>query len=518
MLIYQAGSSIESNKSSISAKNVTVVPEFIYKIKSATTKITTPIEATEDVEDLASSINVKEGADIIIDLKGHTLKSTTSVLNLAKGATVKIQNTLDPTKNEVEGTNGIIESTSTTEAAIDIKDGSQVEVLAGTIKNESGTAVAVDGANSKFTLNGGIITSVSGKDAVNATETANVQLTSGTISAGNVTLNGATSTEANNIKISLPGALTAKAGAKVVVEGEDVVLKASVISNASDVTINVKALTSLNIGGANSQLTLNGGEASGRVILAGTGSRFTMTDGSFKFNTANYSTITAGAGTTVDIQGGKVAATGAKSALSLTSATATISGAAQITASGAEAIVDAEGTAKSTLTINGGAIETTKASAAAIKIANGTDVIITDGSITGTESAVDITSGTLKVNGSGEPTLKGNTYVINAVPTENATVKVYLDNAKAYYTGSKDKYSIYNHNDTSSAVAAIESISGGHFIGDIISDNSKHFVSGGYFQSCSTLESTIDYFVTTKKPGKAVDAENYWTVVERTLD
>jgi hypothetical protein len=244
-----------------------------------------------------------------------------------------------------------------------------------------------------------------------------------------------------------------------------------------------------------------------------------MVDGSITYSDNTNAVITATAGTTVDIQGGTVAATGSgNSALSLTNATATISGAAKITASGAEAIVDAEGTDKSALTINGGAIETTKALAAAIKIAYGTDVIITDGSITGTESAIDITSGTLKVKDSGEPKLKGNTYVVKAVPDNGKTVKVYLDNAKAYYTGSKDKYSIYNHNSQSTAVAAIESISGGHFIGDIISDNSKHFVSGGYFQSCTTLESTIDYFVTTKKPGKAVDAENYWTVVERTLD
>jgi hypothetical protein len=508
-LIYQTKNDITNKYTSNDALNV--VPEFVYKILTAEGTVADPIEATESLESLSKAIEVPEGANITIDLKGFNLtSSTTSVLSLAKNATVEIKNTL--AQGQTEATDGVITSSSSSAAAVAIAGGSQLTLTAGTVKNTQGTAVSVTGEGSKFTLNGGTIASASGKDAVKATTNANVQLTKGSITGdGDVTLNGASSTTANNINISLPGALKAQAGANVVVNGTDIELAGDVTSNASTVAITAKSLKNLVIEGASSELTLNSGAATGKVTVDGEGSKFKLVGGSI--TEASDVAIAAGAGTEVEITGGTVEAT-TSNAIKLTDATATISGAdTKISAAGAEAIVDAEGTAKSALTINGGTIETTKASTAAIKIAYGTDVVIKDGSITGTANAINITSGTLTVNGTGTPTLEGAT-TISAVPASGKTVTVKLDAAGATYKGSKDEYTVFNHvNSTNDAAPAIESITGGKFTSDIISDYSKHFIMGNAtFTNCTNLEKNADdYFATFYTLGE-LDTEHYWHV------
>jgi hypothetical protein len=487
-LIYQAPQVKSDLTGKVASGNegITVVPEFVYTIQTATGKIEEPIKVTESLEDLKKAITVKEGADITIDLQGYTLKSEASVLSLAKNATVKVQN------NPVDANNdkGVIESTSTSVAAIDVQDGSELTVVSGIVKNAAnGPAVTVGSATSsvdtdeeattpataKFILNGGTITGTAEKDGILASADANVQLLAGTITAGDVTFDGE-KVEAK-ITVSLPERLYAKNGAKVTVlnkdeQGDDLTVELAGYVYAQDnstVAISATSLKGLLAVQTGSELTLNEGELAGRVGVSGTGSKFTMKGGSVTYSNAKLTTITATAGTDVSIEAGEI----------------------------------------------------TNKAGTAISFA-GSNLTITDGTIKGGVSAVNITAGTLTVNDDKEPKLYGDNYVISAVPASSkTTVKVYLDAAGAYYYGNKDKgnYSVYNHNESSDAAAAIESISGGHFIGDIISDNSRHFISGGFFQSCTNLESTegLEYFITTKKPGSDKDVEGYWTVVAREL-
>jgi hypothetical protein len=519
LLIYETGGtqtkSDVTGKVNSSATGISVVPEFVYDIEHAVGTVS--VDVTEAIEDLTTSITVPENANVTLDLKGKTLKSSTSVLSLAKNATLTIQNTV----GEDETDNGIIESTSTSAAAITIEGGSKVNLTAGTVKNvtnDGGQVVSATGEGSKFTLSGGSIVGLSNKNALYIADGATTELTGGKVDTGIVRLNAAgTST----IGISLPNWLISEASSAKLTVNDETIALGSVRANGSEIELTVKSLKGVEVTKAGSLKLNKGTIANGSVKVDGSNSKFTMVDGSITYSNQSTAVITATAGTIVDIQGGTVAATGTgNSALSLTDATATISGAAtQITASGAEAIVDVAGSDKSTLNINGGAIETKKAATAAIKIANGTEVTITDGTITaattGEANAINITNGKLTVTGDGEPVLTGAT-TISAVPASDATVEVYLDAAGATYNANKDSgyYAVFNHASPTAAGAAIQSISGGHFNGDIISDQSLHFIEGGYFKNCTNLEKNEENYTNTTKKLGTKDSEGYWGIID----
>jgi hypothetical protein len=435
---------------------------------------------------------------------------------------VKIQNTL--TDGQEEGTNGIIQ-TSSTSSAIDVQEGSKVVLAAGTVKStgtEVGSVVRVNGtatAKSTFIMNGGIIEGLSGKNALRANTNADVQLNGGTFKTGSFYLNGANVSA--TVKISVPGSLNANGGANVTVSNKvdnssDVktLTLSTVYSKGSTVTIDATSITKLLAVSGNGILTLNSGDVTGKVTVADEGSKFTLVGGSITCNEASEAAITATAGTTVDIQGGTVAATGSgNSALSLSAATATISGAAtEISAEGADAIVDA-GDAKSTLTINDGSV--TSKTAAALNITKGSDVVVKDGAINGVTNAVNITSGTLNVNGEGDPAFTADDITISAVPADKANVKVYLDAKKATYVSSKDLWTVYNHDNTTDggAAAAIQSIKGGYFTGDIISDNSKYFIEGpAHFKSCNNLKENQNTYFQSQYTLGVVKGDGFYAV------
>jgi hypothetical protein len=510
--------------------DITVVPNYVYDILTATGKKT--IKADTGIENLTKSITVKEGADLTINLNGYTLASTTvPIFDIDQNATVTFVDDQDGTAGEdktgtISTTNNTtlvsFEGALGTTPAIQISNGGKVELQAGLIQNTGGTAVYVNGKNSKFTLTGGKVASNDSKDGILVYNEAAIALNGGEVAGGFVRMSGA---EVSNVAISLPKHLIAINSTKTLTVkksdgGKDITIGNVVRADKAVVEVNANELKGgleVTNGG---QLTLNEGNVTGRVnFKAGTGNTFIMNGGTINNTTDNVAIATI-AGSVVTINGGTITST-KKSAISLTSSTVTIDGAStkiSATADNTDAIVDTEGEG-SKLTIKNGQITSDKGAALVIK--NGTEVTVEDGTIEGATYAVDIQSGKLTVDGDGAPTFTGAT-TISAVPatTDGVTVTIKLDAAGATYNANKDSgyYAVFNHKDDSKAGAAIQSISGGHFNGDIISDQSEYFISGGYFKNCKNLEDTanLKYFVTTKKPGTA-DAEGYWGVVDRTL-
>jgi hypothetical protein len=463
-LIYQTKDDITGKYTS--ANELKVVPEFIHQILTAKTKITEAIVATESIDELGK-LDVQAGAEITIDLNGKSLTGSTSaqgaILNLASGATVTII-------NQSDGTAGTIESKTDDYAAIAVPAGSKATVNNGTIKNAAkGPAVSVGADNAEsagtFILNGGTITGTAAKDGIVAKTYANVQLTSGTISAGDVTLDGKNVTA--TIKVTLPEKLFVKSGANVTVsnkvedaEDTELTLTGNITVNASKLAITATEVKGALVAQAGSEVTLNEGKVSYAVGLTGTNTTFIMNGGEIAYDNADNADITAATGTIVNINGG--------------------------------AIANAKGNA---ISVTGGTLT------------------ITDGTITSeAKNAVNITSGKLTVSGNGTPALKGQN-VISAVPDTDATVEVNLTAAGATYTSAQEGYTVYNHNDNNDAAPAIKSITGGTFTGDIISDGSKYFIKGdAKFKSCATLEKNKDtYFDTFYTLGEQ-DAEHYWHV------
>lgn len=577
-VIYQNKSDVGST----SSNNVNILPEFVYDITSASGNFNKTVDVKDDLtaDELKTAITIKKNVKgLTINLNGKTLTSAGSVLSIPAGAEVTIVNnvlkgdgTVDATSTKV----GSLVSTSKSAAAVVIAKGGELELNGkyATISNANGTAVAADSLGAKFTLTDGTLTVGSGKSAVLLNAQATAELNGGTIFSGRVTLRDRSTA---NIHISVPGLVDLYTNSVATVDVEDGVTTnnislAKVSADNSTANITAKSITnskgSIEISNGGN-VTLNAGNATAGVTLTGAESKFTMKNGTA------VPSIDATAGTVI-IEGGKVTATESTVALKLKDgATATIdteagenkpeitsvSGAAisaagsssvtinngtinstsaaaittdastivindgTVTSEAKEAIVDA-GSSASTITINKGTISTTESSTGtdAIAITKGSKVTVKGGTITGTASAVSLTSGDLEVpTDAAEGTAFNGVKVISAVPADDSNVTVNLLGANATYTSSSvnGEWALYNSTVTaassnSTATAAKLKIKAGKFIGDIISDKGEYFIEGGYFKNCKNLEKETNdhYFATTKTFGSAT-TDGFWQVITK---
>jgi hypothetical protein len=385
-------------------------------------------------------------------------------------------------------------------------------------------------------------------EAADITGTIKINEGSANIVAKN--LKGAiTTTDADvNIKASeITSTLTITKGENSI-QATDIKGKTTVSGGTTEIKATTTADLEVNTEG---ELTLSEGEVKGEVTA--TGGKFIMAEGTKITGTGSNAAIAATASATVEITGATIVPTEGQSALTLNASKATISGAtaalsattaAAITAAasstltinngsikttGAEVIttnkstVEVNGgtiyanvgetekdaikdaTEKSTITINGGEIKTDKGNA--LNITQGSDVTVTNGTITGTTSAITLAKGTLSVPATATtPKFYGDSTILTTA-ADNA-VEINLNGANAYYESTL-KYTIEDKNTTKKG--AIKSISGGKFLGDIISDKSENFITGGYFKRCQNLQNSTKYFDTFYAL-EEVASDDYWHV------
>jgi hypothetical protein len=287
-------------------------------------------------------------------------------------------------------------------------------------------------------------------------------------------------------------------------------------------------------------LTLKDGAATAGVTVTGTTGKqatFKVEKGTIASGTDATAAIVASTDAKVVISGGTITGRTSGAALQLTGKSeATISGSAELV-SGTGNVVDIKSAnadaGKATLNIEGSpvlraaatgsvkgiAVDATTSTAVEINVKGGTIgkyTTTTEGKETSTElaTAVDLKAGTLNISGgtfegatsaievtngklnvTGAASFKG-ANVISAT-TKDSTPTINLTGAATYTaTGKVDLdtptsgFAIYNHDKTASQVAGITSlnIEAGTFVGDVISDQATHFISGGTFQNCDYLK------------------------------
>jgi hypothetical protein len=544
-LYYEDSSNIPSNDGT----NIVSAPKYIYDIK---TQGTGTVNVTEDFTKLQKAITVEGASDLIINLQGHTLSSTAGVLDLTNSKVTIIDQ--DASGKSTEKGQLISTSSTATEYAITLT-GSTLKLTDGTITS-SQNGVKATGSTSKFEMTGGAIVSGNSKDAVSIYDEATTALTGGELKTGNVRVSAA---GASTIGISVNNWIWAQNGSKkltikknaesdkditlttVITDGSEVEINAETISGALEVKNSGKV--TLNEGTVTGKVTLNNGTliaaagtkisgvadnaaiaATAKSTVSITGATIAPVDGQSALTlddseatiageanlSSTVATITAANGSTLKVNGGKVASTSAKVPTISTDGSSVAIAGGEISSTAVSTIKDAGDTA-STIEISGGKVVSEEKTP--LYITKGSSVTVTDGNIDGLTYAVYLTNGTLTVSGEGAPSFSGN-KTIYAV----GTVEVSLDAKGATYVSNNNTYTVYNTNDKGTAASAIKSISGGHFTGDIISDNSAYFITGGYFRRCANLEEKQSLYLDTFYKLGEKDTDDFWNVLKHNKD
>jgi hypothetical protein len=522
---------------------------------------------------LKQTITIGKDKNVTLNLSAalYASAATTNAIKVENGGNLIITGTAEGSLNS-DKTAG-----SATKATILVEEGGQVSLANATIANAGGVAVELTGANAKFELKSGAVSSSkestpvaivaeSGSSVIinNAasTITGGVSITASTASItakeiGALTVAGTGTGEVNVKATTVAGATVTDGTVKIAATtlGETVNVKGGDVEITADAT--TASETSLKVEGG--KLTLKGGKISGKAEVAGTDATnvgtFVVEDGTISYGTTAAATITGTDHSVIEIKGGTIenttgtADTDVALALKSTSgiAKATISGESTKISSKKGAIVltgasDGDATKTPALTVNGGTITSSGASSAVITDGTGpADITINGGTIKNVkvEEQKETVQGTgISKTVAGSLAITGGTVqAATAVSTAAGTLTVsgtnevkILGTSKAI-TAASGSVTLTNPNATYSvdsavatkysfqATAALDplSIENGNFNGNItVAQNTNiHFISGGTFTNCDGLRDATNQINYLKQGRKLQwnETEGYYTVV-----
>jgi hypothetical protein len=522
---------------------------------------------------LKQTITIGKDKNVTLNLSAalYASAATANAIKVENGGNLIITGTADGSLNS-DKTAG-----SATKATILVEEGGQVSLANATIANAGGVAVELAGANAKFELTSGAVSSSaetpvaidakSGSSVIinNAasTITGSVSITASTASItakeiGALTVAGTGTGEVNVKATTVAGATVTDGTVKIAATtlGETVNVKGGDVEITADAT--TASETSLKVEGG--KLTLKGGKITGKADVSGTSATkvgtFVVEDGTISYGTTGAATITGTDHSVIEIKGGTIENTIGSAATDVALSLASTNGIAKATISGESTkisskkgaivltgVTSGDATKTPALTVNGGTITSSDASSAVITDATGpADITINGGTIKNVTVSADMetvqgtgisktVAGSLAITGgtvqaatavsvtAGTLTVSG-TNEVKILGTSKAITasagSVTLTNPNATYSVNSATATLYSF-EGSAALTAL-SIEDGNFNGNITANAANiHFISGGTFTNCDGLRDAtnqINYLQQGRKLQWNESAGYYTVVVE----
>jgi hypothetical protein len=522
---------------------------------------------------LKQTITIGKDKNVTLNLSAalYASAATANAIKVENGGNLIITGTADGSLNS-DKTAG-----SATKATILVEEGGQVSLANATIANAGGVAVELAGANAKFELTSGAVSSSaetpvaidakSGSSVIinNAasTITGGVSITASTASItakeiGALTVAGTGTGEVNVKATTVAGATVTDGTVKIAATtlGETVNVKGGDVEITADAT--TASETSLKVEGG--KLTLKGGKITGKADVSGTSATkvgtFVVEDGTISYGTTGAATITGTDHSVIEIKGGTIENTIGSAATDVALSLASTNGIAKATISGESTkisskkgaivltgVTSGDATKTPALTVNGGTITSSDASSAVITDATGpADITINGGTIKNVTVSADMetvqgtgisktVAGSLAITGgtvqaatavsvtAGTLTVSG-TNEVKILGTSKAITasagSVTLTNPNATYSVNSATATLYSF-EGSAALTAL-SIEDGNFNGNITANAANiHFISGGTFTNCDGLRDAtnqINYLQQGRKLQWNESAGYYTVVVE----